>query len=89
MKSKIILFIPCVDSGGVEKNFFNFEFFNLKNSKLKKNFQPTRSTQGINSIIFTFRDSYIIIKFLKHFHIFYYLLNIYQFLFIINIIYFW
>jgi len=33
MKSKIILFMPCVDSGGVEKNFFLISNFLAKNTK--------------------------------------------------------
>ena len=33
MKSKIILFMPCVDSGGVEKNFFLISNFLAKNNK--------------------------------------------------------
>ena len=33
MKSKIILFIPCIDSGGVEKNFFLISNFLAKNHK--------------------------------------------------------
>ena len=33
MKSKIILFMPCVDLGGVEKNFFLISNFLAKNKK--------------------------------------------------------
>ena len=33
MKSKIILFMPCIDSGGVEKNFFLISNFLAKNIK--------------------------------------------------------
>ena len=33
MKSKIILFMPCVDSGGVEKNFYLISNFLAKNNK--------------------------------------------------------
>ena len=34
MKSKIILFIPCVDLGGVEKNLKRFNLKNNLNSYL-------------------------------------------------------
>ena len=33
MKSKIILFMPCIEGGGVEKNFFLISNFLIKNIK--------------------------------------------------------